>query len=206
MQKQKQKIVKKRVKSGGSETVLTQRFHSRFLYNSFLPAGKSELCTNKETVVHWFKNFKAFDIIDKNKSYAQALLCNFYQEIPQSEEIWQVPRRCHMSYTSSSDADNSKFGKKRRHTYQQVKSQNSYKRQVLVKDCKNYKNCQKIGNNGSVTEATEAMKPLQLTNRFQPLLQIPMDDVCSIQPMLTDQTKSTFVGKKKQKWVFGRGF
>ena len=155
--------------------------------------------------VHWFKNLKAFDIIDKNKSYAQALLCNLHQEKPQSGEVWQAPRRRHMLYTNTSDANNGKFGKNCRHSYQQANFQNSHKRQVLVKDCKNYKSCQKIGNNGSVTEATETMKPLQLTDRFQPLLQISMDDVCSSQPMLTDQTKSTLVGKK-QKWVFGQGF
>ena len=78
----------------------------------------------------------------------------------------------------------------------QANSQKSHKRQVLVKDCKNHKNSKTIGNNGSVTEATETMKPLQLTNRFQPLLQIPTDDVCFSQPTLTDQSKSILVGKK----------
>ena len=153
--------------------------------------------------MHWFRNLKAFDIIDKNKSYAQALLCNLHQEIPQSGEIRQVPRRPYMLHTNSSDADNGRFGKKRQHSYQQVNSQNLHKRQVLVKDCKNYKNCQKFGNNGSVTEATETMKPWQLTNRFQPLLQISTDDVCSSQPMLTDQTKSTLVGKNKNGFLAG---
>ena len=75
------------------------------------------------------------------------------------------------------------------------------------KNGKKNENCQQIGNKGTVTEAIETRKPLQLTNRFQPLLQIPMyDDVCVSQPMLTGQTKNTLVGKKKQKWVFGQGF
>ena len=118
-------------------------------------------------------------------------LCNLHQETPTSGEVWQAPRRRHMLYTSTSDADNGKFGKKAQYSFQQANSQKSHKRQVLVKDCKNYKNCQKIGNTGSVKEATETMKPLQLTNRFQPL-----DDVCFSQPILTDQTKSILVGKK----------
>ena len=175
------------------------------MYNSFLLAGKSEICANKETAVHWFKNLKAFDTIDKNKSYAQALLCNLHQETPTSGEVWQAPTRRHMLYTSTSDADNGKFGKKPRHSCQQANSQKSHKRQLSVKDCKNYKNCQKIGNTGSVTEATETMKPLQLTNRFQPLLQIPTDDVCFSQPMLNDQTKSILVGKKNKNGFLERG-
>ena len=55
-----------------------------------------------------------------------------------------------------------------------------------------------------MTEAIETIKPLQLTNRFQPLLQIPMyDDVCISQPMLTGQTKTTLEGKKNNKRVRG---
>ena len=205
LQKQKQEIVQKRIKSGGFEPVPTPTFYARFLYNSFLPAGKSELSANKGMALQWFKNFKVFDTIDKNKSYAQALLCNLQQETPKSGEVWQAPRRHHMLYTSTSDAHNGKFGKKPRNSCQPANSQKSHKRQVLVKDGKNNENCHKIGNRGSVTEATETMKPLQLTNRFQPLLQIPMDDVCVSQPMLTDHTKSTLVGKK-QKCFFGKGF
>ena len=160
------------------------------MYNSLLPAGKPELSANKDTALQWFKNFKALDTIDKNKSYAQALLRNLHQETPKSGEVWQAPRRRHMLYTSTSAAHNGKFGKKPRNSYQQANSQKSHKRQVLVQDGKNNVNC-------SVTEATDIMKPLQLTNRFQPLLQIPMADVCVSQPMLTDQTKTTLVGKNK---------
>ena len=88
------------------------------------------------------------------------------------------------------------LAKKPRNSYQQANPQKLHNRQVLLKDGKNNENCQKIGNKGSVTEATDTTRPLQLTNRFQPLLQIPMDDVCVSQPMLTDQTKITLVGKK----------
>ena len=169
-------------------------------------AGKSEFSANKATALQWFKNFKAFDTIDKNKSYAQALLCNLHQETQKSGQVCQAPRRHPMLYTSTLDAHNGKFGKKPRNSCEEANSQKSHKKQVLVKNGKNNENCQKIGNKGSVTEATETIKPLQLTNRFQPLLQIPMyDDVCVSQPMLTDQTKTTLVGKK-QKWVFGQGF
>ena len=56
-----------------------------------------------------------------------------------------------------------------------------------------------------MTEATETIKPLQLTNRFKPLLQIHTDDVCVVQPMLTDQTKSTLVGKKNKNGFLERG-
>ena len=49
------------------------------------------------------------------------------------------------------------------------------------------------------------MKPLHLTNRFQPLLHIPMDDACSSQPMLTDQAKNILVGKET-KMGFWQGF
>ena len=156
--------------------------------------------------LQWFKNIKAFDTIDKNKSYAQAFLCNLHQETKKSGQVWQAPRRCHMLYTSTLDAHNGKFGKKKpRNSCKQANSQKSHKKQVLVKNGKNNENCHKIGNKGSVTEATETMKPLQLTNRFKPLLQIHTDDVRVAQPMLTDQAKSTLVGKK-QKWVFGKGF
>ena len=86
-----------------------------------------------------------------------------------------------------------------------MKPRNAHKRQMSVTDCKNYKNCQNVGNDDSVTEATETMKPLHLTNRFQPLLQIPMDDACSSQPMLTDQAKNILVGKKT-KMGFWQGF
>ena len=89
------------------------------------------------------------------------------------------------------------LAKKPRNSYQQANPQKLHNRQVLLKDGKNNENCQKIGNKGSVTEATDTTRPLQLTNRFQPLLQIPMDDVCVSQPMLTDQTKITLVGEKK---------
>ena len=169
-----------------------------------MPAAKSELSANKETALQWFKNFKAFDTIDKNKSYAQALLCNLHQETQKPGQVWLAPRRRHMLYTSTLGAHNSKFGKKPRNSCEQANSQKSHKKQVLVKNGKNNENCHKIGNKGSVTEATETMKPLQLTNRFQPLLQIHMDDVCIAQPMLTDQTKSTLVGKKT-KMGFSKG-
>ena len=67
---------------------------------------------------------------------------------------------------------------------------------MLLKDGKINEHCHKLGNKGSVNGAIDTMRPLQLTNRFQPLLQIPIDDVCVSQPMLTDQTKTTLVGKK----------
>ena len=107
---------------------------------------------------------------------------------------------------STSDAYNGKFGKKPRNSYQRAKAQKLHNRQVLLKHGKNNEHCHKLGNRGSVNGPTDTMRPLQLTNRFKPLFQIPMyDDVCVSQPMLTDQTKTTLVGKK-QKGVFGQGF
>ena len=140
-------------------------------------AGKSEFHTSKETAVHWFRKLKAFDVIDENKSYAQALLSNLHQKIQKSEQNSRVPRKSSMLQSNVSDTSNARFQVKRQLTYQQVNPQNAYKRQVSVADCKNYKNCQNIGSYDGVTEATETMKPLHLTNRFQPLLHIPMDDV-----------------------------
>ena len=128
MQKQKQEIVKKRVRSGGFESVPTPTFTARFLYNSSLPAGRSEFSANKETALQWFKNFKkAFDTIDKNKSYAQALLCNLHQETQKSGQVCQNPRRHPMLYTTILDAHNSQFGKKPRNSCQQANSQKSHK-------------------------------------------------------------------------------
>ena len=197
MQKQKQQIVKKRVRSGGFESVPTPTFAARFLYNSSLPAGRSESSANKETALQWFKNFKAFDTIDKNKSYAQALLCNLHKQTQESGQVCQNTRRHARLYTTILDPHNSQFGKKPRNSCQQANPQKLHKNQVLVKNGKKNENCQKNGNNGSVTEAIQTINPLQLTNRFQPLLQIPMYDDASVsQPMLTDQTKTTLVGKK----------
>ena len=70
----------------------------------------------------------------------------------------------------------------------------------------NYKNYPKTVTGGSVIGAAEAMSPVQLTNRFQPLLLInSADDVCSSQSRLTDQTKNIFMGKKRN-WAIARGF
>ena len=125
-------------------------------------------------------------------------MSNLHQKISKSGENSRVPRKSSRLQSNVSDTSNGRFQVKRQHTYQQEKPQNVYKRQVSVTDCKNYKNCQNIANDDSVTEATETMKPLHLTNRFQPLLQIPMDDACSSQPMLTDQAKNTLVGIKNK--------
>ena len=171
-----------------------------------MPAGRSKFSANKETALQWFKNFKAFDTIDKNKSYAQALLCNLHRETQKSGPVCQNPRTQRMLYTTVLDTHNSQSEKKTRNGCKQANSQNSLRNQMLVKNGKKNENCQKIGNKGSVTEAIETIKPLQLTNRFQPLLQIPMhDDVCVSQPMLTGQTKNTLVGKKNKNGFLDRG-
>ena len=206
MQKQKQEIVKKRVTSGGFKSDPTTTFTARLLYNSSLPAGKSEFSANKETAFQWFKNFKAFDTIDKNKSYAQALLCNLHQKTQQSGQVCQNPRTQRTLYTTVLDTHNCQSAKTTRNGCKQANSQNSLRNQMLPKNGKKNENCQQIGNKGSVTEAIETRKPLQLTNRFQPLLQIPMyDDVCVSQPMLTGQTKNTLVGKKNKNGFLDRG-
>ena len=70
---------------------------------------------------------------------------------------------------------------------------------VPVKRYGNYKNYPKTVTGGSVTGAAEAMSPVQLTNRFQPLLLMnSADDVCSSQSRLTDQTKNIFMEKKNK--------
>ena len=168
------------------------------MYNSSASVGKSELYTSKETAFHWFKNLKAFDVTDKNKSYAQALLCNLHQKISEFGENSRVPIKNSRLQTNVSDTGNDRSEKKQQYTYQQVKPQIAQKRQMPVTNCQNYKNYQEIGKNGSVAGATETMNPLQLTNRFQPLLQISTDDACSTQPMLTDQAKNILVGKKNE--------
>ena len=171
-----------------------------------MPAGKSELSANKATALQWFKNSKAFDTVDKNTSYAQALLSNLHQDTSTNGEVWQAPTRRHMLSTSTSNAYNGKFGKKPRNSYQRAKAQKLHNRQVLLKHGKNNEHCHKLGNRGSVNRPIDTMRPLQLTNRFQPLLQIPMyDDVCVSQPMLTDQTKTTLVGKKTKNGFLDRG-
>ena len=77
---------------------------------------------------------------------------------------------------------------------------------VSVKHYGNYKNYPKTVIGGSVTGVAKAMSPVQLTNRFQPLLLMnSADDVCSSQSRLTDQTKNIFMGKKRN-WAIGRGF
>ena len=47
---------------------------------------------------------------------------------------------------------------------------------TLASDCKKPKNCKKIETGGSVTGVPDAMRPVQLTNRFQPQLQMPSTD------------------------------
>ena len=50
---------------------------------------------------------------------------------------------------------------------------------TFARDCKKPKSCEKIVTGCSVTRVTDAMRPVQLTNRFQPLLQMPStDDAC----------------------------
>ena len=77
---------------------------------------------------------------------------------------------------------------------------------VTVEHYGNYKSYPKTVTGGSVTGAAEAMSPVQLTDRFQPLLLTNgADDGCSSQSRLTDQTKNIFMGKK-QNWAIARGF
>ena len=49
---------------------------TRCLYNSRFPTSEFEFHADKDTAVFWFKNLKAFDWVEKNKSYAEALSYN----------------------------------------------------------------------------------------------------------------------------------
>ena len=95
-------------------------------------------------------------------------------------------------------ATDSKFGKtfcsKQKSSKQ---SQTTHEGSVSVKRYGNYKYYPKTVTGGSVTGVAEAMRPVQLTNRFQPLLLMnSADDVCSSQSRLTDQTKNILMRKK----------
>ena len=72
---------------GGFESAPTQIFPSRYLYNSHFLSSESELHTDKNTAVHWFKNLKAFDQVVENKSYAQALSCNLNESKFKCREV-----------------------------------------------------------------------------------------------------------------------
>ena len=49
-----------------------------------------------------------------------------------------------------------------------------------------------------MTGVTDTMRPVQLTNEFQPLQQMPsINDDCIHQSMLTAQTKNSLVGKNE---------
>ena len=151
----------------------------------------SDLHTDKNTAVHWFKKLKAFDQVVENKPYAQALSCNLNESKFKCRESCnlkarqlQETKRCFMLLIASLA----------RHTNE---TQTTNEGLVSVKRYGNYKNYPKTMTGGGVTGVAEAMRPVQLTNRFQPLLLMnSADDVCSSQSRLTDQTKDILTGKK----------
>ena len=159
-------------------------------------SSESELQTDKNTAVHWFKTLKAFDQIVENKSYAQALSCNLNESKLKCKKVLQPKSKIIGRNKNIFHA--SKFAKiscSKQNSLQ--KPQINNEGSVPVERYGNCKNYPKTVTGGSVTGAAEAMSPVQLTNRFQPLLLInSADDVCSSQSRLTDQTKNIFMGKK----------
>ena len=61
---------------GGFEPVPTQKFSPRLLYNTGYSSSEQGLNASKEQALLWFKQSRAFDKVDPNKSCAQALCLN----------------------------------------------------------------------------------------------------------------------------------
>ena len=154
--------------------------------------------TDKNTAVHWLKNLKAFHQVVENKSYAQALSCNLNESKFKCREVLQPQSKTIARNEKMFHATDSKFGKTSCSKQKSSKkSQTTSEGFVSVKHYGNYKNHPKTMTIGSVTGVAEAMRPVQLTNRFQPLLLMnSADDVCPSQSRLTDQTKNILMGKK----------
>ena len=137
--------------------------------------------TDKNTAVHWFKTLKAFDQIVENKSYAQALSGNLNESNFKCKKVLQpqskiIGRDKNIFHATGSKFAKTSCSKQNSSKKTQINSEGS----VTVEHYGNYKSYPKTVTGGSVTGAAEAMSPVQLTNRFQPLLLINgADDGCS---------------------------
>ena len=67
---------KKRVKEGGFEPAPTRKFATKSYFNTELSYSRLESDVSKDQAVRWFKQATAFQKIQANKSYAQALVSN----------------------------------------------------------------------------------------------------------------------------------
>ena len=65
-----------------------QKFSPRLLHNTGYSFSEQKLNASKGQALLWFKQSKAFDKVDPNKSYAQALCLN--SNLDKSDHYWAV--------------------------------------------------------------------------------------------------------------------